>query len=68
VKLVDSARNCAGAVKDLLDRQTLGVPAKKPGALKVALTDPVDNFLSVAREALQLEIGEIELREVGAAA
>jgi hypothetical protein len=27
----------------------------------VALTDAADNFLNVAREALQLEIGEIEL-------
>jgi glutamate racemase len=68
VTLVDSARNCARAVQDLLDRQSLRAPAKNSGALKVALTDPADNFLSVAREALQLEIGEIELREVGAAA
>jgi len=64
VKLVDSARNCAGAVKDLLDRQTLGAPKESAGDLAIALTDKPDHFLRVAREALQLEIGEVQLREV----
>jgi glutamate racemase len=64
VKLVDSARNCASAVKELLDRRSLHAPAKSSGDLQVALTDAPDNFLRVAREALQLEIGEVQLREV----
>jgi len=64
ITLVDSARNCAGAVRDLLDRQSLRAPAKNPGGLEVMLTDAPDNFLHVAREALQLEIGEVRLREV----
>ena len=34
------------------------------GALHVALTDAADNFLSVAKEALQLEISDLELRSV----
>ena len=64
VKLVDSARNCAAAVEELLDRQSLHVPAEMSGGLEVALTDSPDNFLRVAREALKLEIGKIQLREV----
>jgi len=32
--------------------------------LQVALTDSADNFLGIAREALQLEIGKVQLREV----
>jgi len=64
VKLVDSARNCAVAVQDLLDRQSLRAPAESAGGLEVALTDAPDHFLRVAREALQLEIGEVQLRDV----
>jgi glutamate racemase len=64
IALVDSARNCATAVQDLLDRQSLRAPAQNSGGLEVALTDAADNFLHVAREALRLEIGEVQLREV----
>jgi len=62
--LVDSARNCATAVQELLDRQQLRAPQGSAGSLEVALTDAPDNFLRVARDALQLEIGEVKLREV----
>ncbi len=62
VKLVDSAQNCAIAVRNLLDRQSLRAPQDRQGTLRVALTDAADNFLNVAREALQLDIGEVELR------
>lgn len=70
VRLVDSARNCALAVKALLDKQSLGAAGGSTGGLQVALTDRPDNFLRVAKEALHLDIGEVELREVvhGAAA
>jgi glutamate racemase len=64
VRLVDSARNCASAVKELLERQSLAAPASARGGLQVALTDAADNFLSVAREALDLDIGEVQLRQV----
>ncbi len=62
VKLVDSAQNCAIAVRNLLDRQSLRAPQDRQGTLRVALTDAADNLLNVAREALQLDIGEVELR------
>ena len=64
IKLVDSARNCAVAVKELLDRQSLRAPISEKGSLKVALTDSADNFLDVAKEALQLEISDLEVRSV----
>ena len=64
ITLVNSARNCASALQQLLDRQSLRAPAEDLGGLDVVLTDAPDNFLRVAREALQLEIGEVQLREV----
>lgn len=64
VALVDSAENCANAVRELLVRENLCTSETKGGKLQVALTDPPDNFLRVAREALQLEVGEVQLRDV----
>ena len=65
VTLVDSAENCAGAVRRLLAQRSLGAGTGSPGSLQVALTDAPDSFLRVANEALQLELGEIQLRTVG---
>jgi glutamate racemase len=62
IKLVDSARNCATAVRNLLDRQSLRASTSAKGQLHVALTDSADNFLGVAKDALQLDVGKIELR------
>src|SRR5215472_13742647 len=62
ITLVDSAENCATAVQEVLDRHSLRSPAAMPGELHVALSDAADNFLNVARDALQLSFGEIELR------
>jgi glutamate racemase len=66
ITLVDSAENCASAVRELLLREDLRAPETNAGKLQVALTDPPDNFLRVAREALQLEVGEVQLRDVTA--
>jgi glutamate racemase len=62
ITLVDSAQNCARAVEEMLDRQSLRAAAQNRGELYVALTDAADNFLNVARDALQLSFGEIELQ------
>ena len=62
ITLVDSAQNCAIAVQEALDQQSLRSPATGRGELHVALTDAADNFLNVARDALQLSFGEIELQ------
>jgi glutamate racemase len=62
IMLVDSAQNCACAVEEMLNRQSLPATPQNRGELHVALTDSADNFLNVARDALQLSFGEIELR------
>ena len=64
IQIVDSAINCARAVKDLLDRQSLTTTSTSAGKLDVALTDTADHFLSIARDALQLQLGEVQLRAV----
>ncbi len=64
VELVDSAQNCATAVRQLLDAEDLRTTAGTNGKLSVALTDPPDSFLDVARTALSLEIGAVQLRQV----
>jgi len=62
IALVDSAQNCALAVQELLLRENLRAPEGNAGKLQVALTDPPDAFLRVAREALQLDVGEVQVR------
>lgn len=64
VTLVDSAENCAAAVKTLLDQNGIRSAARNAGALQVALTDPPDAFLDIAHRSLHLEIGTVELRRV----
>jgi glutamate racemase len=62
IMVVDSAQNCARAVEEMLDEKSLRAAPLNHGKLHVALTDAADNFLNVARDALQLNIGEVQLR------
>ena len=62
IMIVDSAQNCARAVEEMLDRESLRAAPLNNGKLQIALTDAADNFLNVARDALQLNLGEIEIR------
>jgi len=62
IVVVDSAQNCARAVEEMLDHQSLRAAPLNHGQLRVALTDAADSFLNVARDALQLKVGEIEIR------
>lgn len=64
VALVDSAQNCALAVKDLLETHHLSAPSDHLGRLDVALTDATEGFLRTAEKALNLQIGDVELRAV----
>jgi hypothetical protein len=64
VTLVDSAENCALAVKALLEKNTLSAPQERLGKLDVALTDATERFLRTAARALDLEIGDVSLRSV----
>jgi len=64
IVLVDSAQNCARAVEETLDQQSLRASQPNRGELHVALTDAADSFLNVARDALKLRFGEIELQSL----
>ncbi|MEI8235130.1 MAG: glutamate racemase [Verrucomicrobiota bacterium] len=64
IRLVDSAENCAIAVRELLQAHGIGAAQEGAGALQVALTDASDGFLPVAERALGLEVGEIHLAAV----
>ena len=64
ITLVDSAHNCALAVKNLLKEQKLAAPKTHLGQLQVALTDASDGFLRVAEDALGLQVGDVQLRAV----
>jgi len=64
VTLVDSARNCALAVRELLASHGIAAPRERLGHLHVALTDSTEGFLRTAEKALGLEIGDVELRAV----
>ena len=64
---MDSAENCALAVKSLLESKTLAAPTDHLGKLDVALTDATEGFLRTAERALELEIGDVDLRSVQSA-
>jgi glutamate racemase len=64
ITLVDSAQNCALAVRELLKKERLGAPKTHLGQMQVALTDASDGFLRVAENALGLQVGDVQLRAV----
>jgi glutamate racemase len=64
IQLVDSAMNCAVAVKQTLREWDLENGSEHPGKLNVALTDSSHSFLGTARKALRLEIDSLETRTV----
>ena len=66
ISLVDSAENCALAVKVLLGSRVPAAPADHLGKLDVALTDATEGFLRTAERALELDIGDVQLRMVQA--
>jgi len=61
IRLVDSAENCALAVRQLLTEHRIGASEDQPGKLEVALTDASDGFLPVAEKALGLEVGQVRI-------
>lgn len=64
ITLVDSAQNTALAVQKLLKQHKLAVPKKSVGKLQVALTDQSTGFLRVAEKALNLQVGDVQLKTV----
>lgn len=68
ITLVDSAHNCAAAVKKLLAKECLAADEEQLGKLEVALTDQSTGFLRVAERALGLQVGDVLSRTVQGAA
>jgi len=64
IALVDSARNCAEAVKTTLQNNHLMTPADTDGRLEVVLTDPADAFLVTAAKSLNLEIDNLRIEHL----
>lgn len=64
ITLVDSAENCALAVKNMLESRQLAAPEEQLGRLDVALTDSTEGFLRTAERALNLNIGDVQMRTV----
>jgi glutamate racemase len=64
IRLVDSAQNCAIAVRQSLVERGLNNTRQKPGRLDVALTDSSNSFLSTAERVLRLQIDSVETRIV----
>lgn len=64
VVLVDSAENCALALRYTLEGKELAAAEASADPLRVALTDLPDHFLRVAEKALQLRVGEPQLCEL----
>jgi glutamate racemase len=64
VSLVDSAENCALAIRKLLTGKKLLAPAEVLGRLDVSLTDATEGFLRTAEKSLGLQIGDVQLRAV----
>ena len=67
VTLVDSAENCALAVKKLLAQLAMEAPGGSDPALEVCLTDATEGFLRTAEQSLDLPIGDVRLLAVQAA-
>jgi glutamate racemase len=64
IRLVDSAKNCAVAVKQTLAEWRLDNAKKTTGKLNVALTDSSNSFLATAKQVLCLDIDSVETRIV----
>lgn len=62
VTLVDSAENCALAVKELLYGMSATAPDPR---LDILLTDSSEGFLRIAERSLDLKIDSLEVRRVG---
>ncbi|MBW0001242.1 MAG: glutamate racemase [Verrucomicrobia bacterium] len=64
VALIDSAFNCAAAVRQVLEEKGLRNTRATPGNLQVALTDSFNPFLKTVEAVLRLRIDQLERRVV----
>jgi glutamate racemase len=64
--LVDSAENCAQALRYLLEAKQLSAALSASHTLRVALTDMPEHFLRIAQEAMQITIDDLSVCELSA--
>lgn len=64
ITLVDSAANCARAVRGLLQEKGLLNDSSGSGRVQLAFTDPPDRFLEIAGTVLGVETGRATVRQV----
>ena len=64
VMLVDSAENCAHAVRSVLASHQLLTPSSTKGTLEVMLTDTSEGFLHLVSAELQLDIESVTLQKM----
>jgi glutamate racemase len=62
--MVDSAANCASAVRQLLEERGLCASASSAGQLHISFTDSPDAFLGAAGRLLDLEVDHVTVRDV----
>ena len=62
--MVDSAANCARAVRQLFEERGLLAPASRAGRLHISFTDSPDAFLGAAGRLLDLEVDQVTVRSV----
>jgi len=62
--MVDSAANCASAVRQLLEERSLQADASSAGRLHISFTDSPDTFLGAVGRLLDLEVDDVTVRQV----
>lgn len=62
--MVDSAANCASAVRQLLEERDLRASTSSAGQLHISFTDSPDAFLAAAGRLLDLDVDHVTVRRV----
>jgi len=62
--MVDSAANCASAVRQLLQERDLLAPRASEGQLHIYFTDSPDAFLGAVGRLLSLNVDNVAVRRV----
>lgn len=64
ISLVDSAANCARAVRDQLEKMELLASLSSQGSLRINFTDSPDGFFQVIGRELGLEAADVAVRQI----
>lgn len=64
ISLVDSAANCARAVRDQLEKMEVRAPGAEQGSLHINFTDSPDGFFQVVGRELGLSAADVAVRQI----